>query len=288
MGIHDRDYYGNEPPSGLTPSWNQRSAVENVIIINVVVFVLNLLFSDRSNLITQTLSLHSEDATEPWMWWRTLTYGFAHANMNHIFWNMFGLWMLGRTVEQCYGKSEFLRIYLSSVVACGAVWLVRYYLFGMQGTVLGASGAVCCIEMLFVLNFPKVILMVMGIIPMPAWVLGIILVVSNMYTQPSPDGQAIAYDVHLTGIAFAAAYFFMKLDFRSLPNPMAWFRKTRRKLSGPQLKVHDPIATANDDQEADRILQKIHEQGQDSLTSKERKFMEKYSRRVRDRRQQIE
>ena len=35
--------------------------------------------------------------------------------------------------------------------------------------------------------------------------------------------------------------------------------------------------------EADRILQKIHEQGEASLTSGERKTLERYSRRMRQR-----
>jgi hypothetical protein len=56
-----------------------------------------------------------------------------------------------------------------------------------------------------------------------------------------------------------------------------WFR--------PDVRLHDPEATAKEDAEADRILDKIHRQGQSSLTSSERRFMEKYSRRVRQRRQ---
>jgi hypothetical protein len=39
--------------------------------------------------------------------------------------------------------------------------------------------------------------------------------------------------------------------------------------------------------EADRILAKIHESGQDSLSSKEKKFLEKYSRAVRERKEQL-
>jgi hypothetical protein len=37
--------------------------------------------------------------------------------------------------------------------------------------------------------------------------------------------------------------------------------------------------------EADRILEKIHREGQDSLSAKERKLLEKYSRAVREQRQ---
>jgi hypothetical protein len=54
---------------------------------------------------------------------------------------------------------------------------------------------------------------------------------------------------------------------------------------GPRLKLHDPEKKLRQEEaEADRILQKIHEQGEASLTSAERKLMERYSRRIRDRR----
>jgi hypothetical protein len=64
---------------------------------------------------------------------------------------------------------------------------------------------------------------------------------------------------------------------------MKWW--TRRKF-----KVHTPSdrELSNDQleaREADRILEKIHATGKDSLTSREKKFMEKYSQSVRKRKE---
>ncbi len=118
MGIYDREYYSNDPPRGLAPSWNQRSAIANIIIINVVLYVLDMILSKPGSLfggpIMSTMTLAADDLFQPWMWWRFLSYGFAHSplSIGHIFWNMLGLWMLGRAVEELYGRAEFVRIYL--------------------------------------------------------------------------------------------------------------------------------------------------------------------------------
>jgi hypothetical protein len=171
-----------------------------------------------------------------------------------------------------------------TAIVCGSLWLVKSFALNTPQTeiLLGASGAVICIEMLFVLNFPKETVYLF-VFPIPAWVLGVFLVLSNLVSSPS---TGVAVDVHVVGILFAFAYFFLGWNFGFLQDLQGTFRRAKRKLLGPKLRVHQENG-ATDDAEADRILQKIHEQGKDSLTSKERKFMEKYSRRVRERKQQI-
>jgi len=44
----------------------------------------------------------------PFMPWQLLTYGFLHGDTTHIFFNMFGLWMFGRDLEQFMGSQRFL------------------------------------------------------------------------------------------------------------------------------------------------------------------------------------
>jgi len=152
---------------------------------------------------------------------------------------------------------------------------------------LGASGAVTAVCMLFVFCFPRAELLLMGVIPMPAWVLGVMIIVGNMIG----GRNGVAYDVHLVGAAFATVYFFGNLNFGFVENFSSRLRLSwRQKQRG--FKVHRPeepqIAPSKDEVEADRILEKIHQHGQDSLTAAERKFMEAYSRRVRERRAKTE
>lgn len=265
-------------------TWDQRSMVAILVIINVVLFAANLLFTNRNNLITYTLGMRAGNFTEPLQWYRFLTYGFAHdpSRIMHIIMNMFSLVMIGRAIEERYGRWEFLRFYLITIVLGGVVWSLLH----RSGTdwAVGASGGVIGVVMLFILNYPNQQMMFFGVFPLPAWVMGVLLIALNFLGSPSPTGGKVAYDIHLVGIACAAIYFYGQLNFGAIGEwsnqlKMSWKRKT----SG--LKVHRPESSeAVDETEADRILAKIHEHGQDSLSKSERKFMEKYSRQVRQRR----
>jgi membrane associated rhomboid family serine protease len=289
MGLHDRYYYHDNAPLDLRPSFDQRSAVVVLIIINVVIFIANAIAGSSQaapqGVVNDLLVLRSSDVFQPWWWWHALSYAFAHDrdNVNHILFNMLSLYFMGRPVEQRYGKSEFYRIYLICALFCGALWLVKHSVLGGGGEaiVLGASGAVLCISMLFIFNYPTVTVFLL-FIPMPAWVMGVLLVLLNFFT---PSGAGIAWDVHLFGIAFAAMYFFLGWSFSSIASPAEFWGTIRRKLTGPRLKIirdREFEREQLDAREADRILGKIHASGKDSLTSKEKRFMERYSQAMRD------
>ncbi|MDZ4851822.1 MAG: rhomboid family intramembrane serine protease [Pirellulaceae bacterium] len=287
MGIYDRPYYQEDGSPNMAPSWDQRSAIANIVIACTVVFLANMIFSHDSNAINRFLTLRSEDLQSPWMLWRTLSYGFAHSqDLKHIIFNLLGLWMLGRSVEERYGRAEFLRIYLSSVVICGLGWLALRTLLHERASVCGASGAVCCIEMLYVLNFPRSTIMMMGVLPMQAWVFGIIFILGNLSMGGSGGESRIAWDVHLIGIGLACVYFFGKWNLATIAAPLSNWKLVKRKWMGPKLRTFQPSDSSTTDEiEADRILDKIHEFGQDSLTSKEKRFLTKYSKTVRNKRQ---
>ena len=140
--------------------------------------------------------------------------------------------------------------------------------------------------MLFVFSFPKATLMLYGVLPVKAWVLGVMIILFNVFGS----AREVAYDVHLIGAAVAATYFYGNFHFGFLGSLWNSGKASlRRKRSG--LKVHDPNAPSTreqlptkDEQEADRLLDKIHREGKDSLTPREQSFLEKYSRKVREQR----
>jgi len=47
--------------------------------------------------------------------WQLLSYGFMHGGLNHIFFNMFGLWMFGRDIENVLGSKRFLIYYVAGL-----------------------------------------------------------------------------------------------------------------------------------------------------------------------------
>jgi membrane associated rhomboid family serine protease len=289
MGLYDRGYYQSDQDLDLRPGWNQQSAVSQLIILNVIVFVVNLLFGNVSTgnqgTVNDALALQADTLWKPWTWYKTLTYAFAHSSrdISHIFFNMLSLYFMGRSVEMRYGRREFLKIYFLAALFCGVVTMVVRGLSPESVTVLGASGAILCISMLFVYNFPNATVYFI-VFPMPAWVLGVIFVLTNFFSNP---GTGVAYDVHLLGILFATLYFFLGWNFSRLQDPMQGVDSIQRWWKRRKFKVHaqnDPMASDEEleAREADRILEKIHASGKDSLTSREKKFLEKYSQSVRN------
>ncbi len=295
MGIYDRDYYQGDNLRPLRP-WDNRSMVTLLIVANVAVFIVNYLFFRRAAAglgLMDMLALESDSLFHPLQWYRFVTYGFAHAPQNiwHILFNMLSLYFLGRNVEDKYGKWEFFRFYMATIVVCGLVWaLLRLGQGVAPAAVIGASGAVTAVAMMFVYSFPQATLYLYGAIPVKAWLLGIIIVVTNIFSSST----YVATDVHLVGAAFATVYFFGKWNFSGVGH---WFAgmQTRVKQRRRGLKVHragaemsDKAASPTKDEfESDRILDKIHREGKDSLTSRERKFLERYSREIREKRKQL-
>jgi membrane associated rhomboid family serine protease len=77
-------------------------------------------------------------ATAAGDWWRLVTCNFLHVGLLHLFINMYGLWVLGRLVEQFLGRSRMVVLY----VAAGIGGAVASLAFGGPATSAGASGAV--------------------------------------------------------------------------------------------------------------------------------------------------
>src|SRR6185312_13617707 len=71
-------------------------------------------------------------------WWRLITAAFLHANIVHIGFNMFALWVIGGPVEHYLGRSRFLGLYLVAGLAGSAGALLQ----SPTGVTVGASGAI--------------------------------------------------------------------------------------------------------------------------------------------------
>ena len=306
MGIYDRGYYDGDAWKGGSEndgrSGFKRSAVATIILINVAIFVVDM-FSPKvaindipiedatSQQVSVTLALkyglaeqgYPGPAENPLYFYQLLTYGFAHASIGddfglmHVAFNMLMLFFLGVPVEQKYGKAEFTKFYILAVIFSGAIWLIAKVITGQPQLAVGASGAVVAVVILFVLNYPKQKLLLMGIIPMPAWVLGLFMVGLDLFNSFSTETR-IAFEAHLAGALFAAMYFYGKWNFEWLRLGNFGKRLSRK----PRLKVHSPDdADPTLAKDADEILDKLHREGEDSLSRKERKILEKFSRSVR-------
>lgn len=289
MGLSEREYYRDSDDDVLSRrSGSGRSIVVHLIVVNVFVLVLDKLLA-RENWLTHQLAITPKTLVEPWHWWQLLTAAFAHSpdDIWHIVTNMLTLWFFGRPMEKVAGRWEFLRFYLGAAIFGNIVWCARTYLTGASGAALGASGAVVAVVIWFVCTYPRSTIVLL-VAPVPAWVAGIVIVLVNVLgidtrlKEPGQTAGAIAFDIHLAGVAFALAYYFLRWNFgRLMPSALA--RSLAKMTRSRSLRVHAPEEDIEN--EADRILDKIHQQGESSLSARERKILETYSRRMRQKHQ---
>lgn len=106
------------------------TVTKNLLAINVLMF-LALLVGERQGVdLNAILGLHFYMSDE-FMPYQLLTYMFMHGDLSHIFFNMFALFMFGRTLEYVWGAKRFLIYYLVAGVGAAAiqeaVGAVRYY-----------------------------------------------------------------------------------------------------------------------------------------------------------------
>lgn len=289
MGLYDRDYqrerdyYDGRPGIHLG---GPLSMTSKLVIIMCLVYVVQLL-TRSSDWITDAFSLYPDVFLRPWQAYQFLTYGFLHdpGDFRHILFNMIGLWFFGRMVEERYGSREYLTFFLTAVVFAGLVWVIGELVanrgFAPGPNMLGASGGIAAVLILFAMNYPRQTVLFMFVIPMPMWVLAVMLVVMDAYGAISRSG-GVAFTAHLGGAAFGYLYYRWRLRLSDwLPSGNAL---KRLRPGSPKLRVHNPEQADSDERRMDDILKKINDHGQDSLTRSERKFLEKASLEYQKRR----
>ena len=95
---------------------------KNLILINLIVWLAEILIPRFSTTLVNVLGLHLFGSTlfNPA---QIFTYMFMHDSHSpaHIFFNMFSLWMFGRILEQVWGSRRFLVFYLVCGVGAALV-----------------------------------------------------------------------------------------------------------------------------------------------------------------------
>ncbi len=100
--------------------------VKHLIIINVLVFFV-VHFQLDMQMMVNLFALHSAQSPlfEPW---QILSHMFMHADIAHIGFNMFALWMFGEQLESIWGGKKFLIFYLVTGIGAALVYLLVKYI----------------------------------------------------------------------------------------------------------------------------------------------------------------
>lgn len=173
-----------------------KSAVLPILIITIIAFIAQAVFG---NSFTAGLSLIGGSIfTRPWT---ILTHMFMHANMTHIFFNMYALFLFGPLLEHTIGAKRFLLVYLAAGLIAG----ITAGVFLPAGQLaLGASGAIMGMLGVVIILMPNLRLLFFFIIPMPLWLAGIIWAAIDFFGLVAFSG--IANLAHLVGLGVGILY----------------------------------------------------------------------------------
>ena len=276
---------------------------KNLLIINILMFIANYVLMVRFGInLSDLFGLHFFMASD-FRLHQFFTYLFMHGSVEHLFFNMFALWMFGRIMEQVLGQKRFLIYYMVCGIGAGLLQeLVQYihYIYeglnvyeqvNIGGSILsmsdylnswntvGASGAVYGILLAFGMTFPDERMFIIPI-PFPIkakyFVVGYAVVELLSAIMRSSDG--VAHMAHLGGMLFGLL---LLLYWRNPGGLSKWFGNWRHKYSKPQMKSYRGGKFADEmgynerrkanQEEIDRILDKVKAHGYGSLTESEKR-----------------
>ena len=208
---------------------NIPTITKNLLIVNFLAFVATWVLELRGINLSAIGGLHFFMASDFHLY-QFFTYMFLHANVTHIFFNMFALWMFGVVVENVWGPKKFLFYYISCGIGAGLMqefvqFVEFYYMISSQDssvtfnelfsighqfsnqlntwTTIGASGAVYAILLAFGMIFPNERIFIFPLpIPIKAkwFVCGYAAI--ELFNAFSSAGDNVAHMAHLGGMLF--------------------------------------------------------------------------------------
>jgi membrane associated rhomboid family serine protease len=182
------------------------SAVIVLIVANVALFLLQGQSNGALEQVFALYPLQPLDGHVYFRFWQLVTYSFLHGGYQHLFFNMFALWMFGMEIERYVGPLRLLACYFASVITAALSQLFVPMLFGAPpAPTIGASGGVFGLLLAYAVMFPrrKIILLIPPI-PMPAWLFATLYAGVELILGVTGTLSGVAHFAHLGGMVGSA------------------------------------------------------------------------------------
>ena len=210
--------------------------------------------------------------------WTAVTYMFLHAGFTHILFNMLGLYFFGSRLESRLGGPRLLTLYLVSGLT-GAV-VSRFLTPG--AAIVGASGAIFGIMLGYARYWPRDLVYIWGVVPVPARVMVVLMTLLALFSGISGAGAGVAHFAHLGGFLGGLLY----LTWVDRRSPSRRFREKaapapRTSASTADIErwrtIRQDTMHPLNREELERLLRKITQDGASRLTPDERAFLDRMS-----------
>jgi membrane associated rhomboid family serine protease len=273
-----------------------------IFSINAILIVLNIIFSYRGfkdQFFFDRYAFQIDRVTIDKDYKRLITSGFLHVNWTHLLLNMFSLYLFSGSLEQFTGPFYFVLIYLAGLIG-GNLLSLFIHRFHSDYSSVGASGAIFAIMFSAIAIFPGMQIGLLFLPSIPGWLFGLAYVLFSIYGIRSRNSN-IGHDAHLGGglagmlvaillypsaivdntfalfvVAIPAIAFILFIIYKpqALLIDNFYFKKHKR------LTVEDKynLNKRKRQQDLDKLLEKIHKTGIDSLSKKERELLKEYSK----------
>jgi membrane associated rhomboid family serine protease len=275
---------------------NGDSAVRQIIIVNLAVFIFQILVGvvatlykfESADFLQYFFLLSDVDKllVRPWT---LITNIFFHRDFTHILVNLIVLFMIGRILEGFMSSRKFWQIFFFGGIAGSLLYVFSYNFFPIFyesntiGELVGCSGGVTAIIAATGVYLPRyeVRLFFSKFKVELRWV-ALVLIFRDLYAFPDSNnlGGLLA---HLGGVIFGALYILNMQDRIKFPsiNLDRLRPKMSKKITYEERKTKDkPTSTKKtkpNQQAVDAILDKISQSGYDSLTKTEKEILFKAS-----------
>ncbi|HEX8678185.1 MAG TPA: rhomboid family intramembrane serine protease [Segetibacter sp.] len=231
---------------------------------------------------------------------RLFTSGFLHVNWMHLIFNMVALYFLSSNLEAYIGPAGFILVYLAGLLGGNLLSLVIHKHDSFYSSA-GASGAVISIMFSSIALFPG---MRMGLfflpISLPAWLFGLAYVIFSIYAIRS-RADNIGHDAHLGGgltgmlvaillhpsalvenfvtiLIIAVPSIFFIIYIIKKPGVLLIDNLYYKKNHNLTKEDKYNLTKRNKQEELDKVLEKIHKKGMSSLSDKEKRLLQEYSK----------
>ena len=202
----------------MNPYFRTPPVVKNLLIANCVIYLAIILLPEFNHFCANYLRLWWVDSplAPQFHSYQLVSYMFLHGDLSHLFFNMFALWMFGRTLEYEIGSKRFLTYYMVCGIGAALIQISLASILGEQMILLGASGAVMGLLLAFGLMHPNNMVLVFPIpFPIKAKWFVVGYAVLEIVLGSSGASTGVAHFAHLGGMLWGLAL-------------LLWWKKNRK------------------------------------------------------------